>query len=112
MSLFWTWCARPTAAAIGGLLLLAEPTSAQLGAPPPPAIDSNRNSPAYTMSADLHVVVHPDLTSTADNTIRFKILRESAIQSVSQRELSYVESIASPRPVSTRSTSATPRSGR
>src|SRR5450755_2871988 len=95
MGLFSTRWGRPAAAAMGGLLLLAEPTSAQLGPAPPPAIDSDRNSPAYTMSADLHVVVHPDLTSTGDNTIRFKILRESAIQSLSQRELSYVESIGS-----------------
>ncbi len=81
------------AAAIGGLMLLVAPTSAQLG--PAPAIDSDRNSPAYTMSADLHLTVRPDLSSISENRIQYKILRESAIQSVSQRELSYVESFGS-----------------
>src|SRR4051812_9311709 len=69
------------AAMLCGLGLLVEPAIAQ-PAPAPPApstTDADRNSPAYTASVDSHIAVRPDLTAAIDTTVRYKILRESAI---------------------------------
>jgi transglutaminase-like putative cysteine protease len=78
------------ATALCALLPLAEPTSAQ---PAPSAADADRNSPAYAMSGDVHITVRPDLTVEVNRTARFKILRESAIRTLGQQNLSYVESL-------------------
>src|SRR5215470_16043842 len=88
----------PAAAAFGVLLLLAAPASAQPGATapaptPPNTNDPDRNSPAHTLSLDVHMTVRPDLTATVDSTVRFKILRESAIRALGQQNLTYVESL-------------------
>jgi len=72
------------------LLPLAGSASAQ---PAPSAADADRNSPAYSMSGDVHITVRPDLTSDVNTTSRFKILRESAIRTLGQQNLSYVESL-------------------
>jgi transglutaminase-like putative cysteine protease len=85
------------AAAFGALLLLATPAMAQPGgtAPAPTTRnnDPDRNSPAHTLSFDVHVIVRPDLTATINSTARFKILRESAIRALGQQTLTYVESL-------------------
>ena len=83
------------ATALCGLLPLVEPARAQ-PAPTPPApstTDPDRNSPAYTASVDMRIAVRPDLTATTDSTVRFKILRESAIRTLGQQNLSFVESL-------------------
>ena len=41
----------------------------------------------------MRVVVRPDLTAAVVKTVRYKILRESAIRSLGQQNLSYVESL-------------------
>jgi transglutaminase-like putative cysteine protease len=88
----------PAAAALGALILLAAPAMAQPGgttpAPTTPTpSDPDRNSPANTVSFDAHMVIRSDLTATVDSTVRFKILRESAIRTLGQQTLSYVESL-------------------
>ena len=89
-------CIWSAATAFCALMLLIEPTTAQELAPTPPAPSTNdldRNSPAYTVSYDISVTVRPDLTSTTTRTARFKILRESAIRTLGQQNLSFVESL-------------------
>jgi hypothetical protein len=83
------------ASSLCAVVLSVAPAKAQpVPAPPtPPAADSDRNSPAYTASVDMHVVVRPDLTAAVVRTVRYKILRESAIRSLGQQSLSYVESL-------------------
>jgi hypothetical protein len=83
------------AAALCGLMLLVEPTTAQpVPTPPAPSTtDPDRNSPAYTASVATRVVIRPDLTAAATNTVRYKILRESAIRTLGQLNLSFVESL-------------------
>src|SRR5436309_4148405 len=86
------------AAALGALILLTAPAVAQLGTtgPAPTAPipnDPDRNSPAHTVSFNVHVMLRPDLTATINNTARFKILRESAIRAFGQQNLTYVESL-------------------
>jgi uncharacterized protein DUF3857/transglutaminase superfamily protein len=80
------------ASAICGVVLLVMPATAQ-PAPVPPAADPDRNSPAYTAAVDMRIVVRPDLTAAVVNTVRYKILRESAIRSLGQQNLSYSESV-------------------
>lgn len=93
MTPFSIRCIRLAATAVGGFMLLVGPTTAQIGPAAPSATDPDRNSPPYTKSVDAHMTVRSDLTATTDSTTRFKILRQSAIQSVSEQSLSYVESI-------------------
>ena len=81
------------ASALCGVVLLVAPATAQPAPAPPAAADPDRNSPAYTASVDMHVVVRPDLTAAVVRTVRYKILRESAIRSLGQQNLSYVESL-------------------
>jgi transglutaminase-like putative cysteine protease len=81
-----------------GLLPLVAPATGQPApAPPtppaPPAADSDRNSPAYTASIDMRIAVRPDLTAAVDSTVRYKVLRESAIRALGQQSLSYTESL-------------------
>ena len=56
--------------------------------------DHDRNSPAYTRSMEVHVAVRPDMSSTTDSTVRLKVLRESAIRTLGQQSLPYVESLS------------------
>jgi transglutaminase-like putative cysteine protease len=88
-------CMRLAAMALCVLVPLAAPASAQpASTPPAPSVtDEDRNSPPYTMAVDARVAVRPDLTATIDNTVRFKVLRESAIRTLGQQNLSYVESL-------------------
>jgi transglutaminase-like putative cysteine protease len=82
------------AAALCALILPLAPAAAELATPPAPsATDPDRNSPAHTMAVDARIRLRPDLTSTMDYTVRFKILRESAIRTLGQQNLSYVESL-------------------
>jgi hypothetical protein len=69
-------------------LVMAQPSAT---APAPPAA-SDRNSPAYTLSDDLHLTIRPDLMPAIDTIRRIKILRESAIATLGQQSLSYAES--------------------
>ena len=85
-------CMRLAAMALCVLVPLAAPASAQ-PASAPSVTDEDRNSPPYTMAVDARVAVRPDLTATIDNTVRFKVLRESAIRTLGQQNLSYVESL-------------------
>jgi hypothetical protein len=88
-----TWLA---AAVVCAPVQLAGPAAAEPapGTPAPTATDSDRNSPAYTASVDTQLIVRPDLTAVATNTVRYKILRESAIRTLGQQNLSYVESLS------------------
>jgi transglutaminase-like putative cysteine protease len=90
-----TWL---VAAVVCAPVLLAPPATAQPAATAPaPATtdpDPDRNSPAYTASVDTKLIVRPDLTAVATNTVRYKILRESAIRTLGQQTLSYVESLS------------------
>src|SRR5262245_19364235 len=83
--------------AVCGIVLLVAPATAQPApAPPmpePPAADADRNSPAYTAAVDTRIIVRPDLTAAVTYTVRYKILRESAIRSLGQQNLSYSESL-------------------
>lgn len=83
------------ATAFCGLILPVKPATAQ-PAPTPPAVstaDADRNSPAYSVSIDTRITVRPDLTATIDSTVRYKIARESAIRTLGQQNLSFVESL-------------------
>src|SRR5262245_21601833 len=80
------------ASALCGVVLLVAPARTQT-VPAPPAADPDRNSPAYTAAVDMRIVVRPDLTAAVVNTVRYKILRESAIRSLGQQNLSYSESL-------------------
>jgi transglutaminase-like putative cysteine protease len=83
------------ASAICAVVLLVAPATAQPApaTPTPPAADPDRNSPAYTAAVDTRIVVRPDLTAAVTYTVRYKILRESAIRSLGQQNLSYSESL-------------------
>ena len=84
-----------TAMLVCGLLPFTVPAMAQPApAPPvPAAADADRNSPAYTASVDSRISVNADLTAVAETTVRYRILRESAIRSLGQQSLSYSESL-------------------
>ena len=86
---------RLLAAALCMLTVSSGTTAAQQPADTPPAstTDLDRNSPAYTTSIEARIVVRADLTSTMDYSVRYKILRESAIRPLGQLNLSYVESL-------------------
>ena len=90
-----TWL---VAAVVCAPVQLAPPATAQPAATAPaPATtdpDPDRNSPAYTASVDTKLIVRPDLTAVVTNTVRYKILRESAIRTLGQQTLSYVESLS------------------
>jgi hypothetical protein len=88
-----TWLA---AAVVCAPVQLAGPARAEPapGPPAPATTDPDRNSPAYTASVDTRLTVRPDLTAVATNTVRYKILRESAIRTLGQQNLSYVESLS------------------
>jgi transglutaminase-like putative cysteine protease len=88
-----TWL---VAAVVCAPVQLAEPATAQppAPAPAPATTDPDRNSSAYTASVDTKLIVRPDLTAVATNTVRYKILRESAIRTLGQQTLSYVESLS------------------
>ena len=80
------------------LVPLAAPASAQPASTPPvpPVSDEDRNSPPYTMAVDARVAVRPDLTATIDNTVRFKVLRESAIRTLGQQNHRRLRAIRDP----------------
>src|SRR5262245_17116236 len=82
-------------AALGCLVQLVAVAVAQPGAtsPAPSTSQSAPNTPAYTVSADMHITIRPDLTASIKWTRQFKILRESAIASLGQQTLPYVESL-------------------
>src|SRR5258707_619450 len=86
---------RLAVAALCVLVLPVAPASAQpASTPPAPAVtDADRNSPPYTMAVDARVAVRADLTAAIDNAVRFKVLRESAIRTLGQQNLSDVGSL-------------------
>ncbi len=77
----------------GALMWFADPAGAQSDVTGATADGSDRNSPSYTRSMDVHVAVQPDMTSIVDSTVRLKVLRESAIRTLGQQNLSYVKSL-------------------
>jgi transglutaminase-like putative cysteine protease len=81
--------------AVGWLVQLVGAAAAQPGAtsPAPSTSQSDPNTPAYTVSADMHITIWPDLTASIKWTRQFKILRESAIATLGQQTLPYVESL-------------------
>ena len=81
--------------AFGWLVQLIVVAAAQPGAasPPPSTSQSAPNTPAYTVSADVHMTIRPDLTAMISITRQFKVLRESAIATLGQQTLPYVESL-------------------
>lgn len=81
------------ASTIGACILLALPLQAQPGGGGQAAIDSDRNSPSHTRILEAHVVLQPDLSFAVTSTVRLKILRESAIRTLGQQSLSYIESL-------------------
>lgn len=85
-------CVGVAASALCAVVLSVAPAVTQ-PVPAPPTADADRNSPAYTVSVDMRVSVRPDLTAVAENTVRYKVLRESAIRTLGQQSLSYVESL-------------------
>src|SRR5712691_1647101 len=90
--------ARRAGGAVATLLagaLLVQSAAAQPAPPPtaPPTADSDRNSPAYVASVDTRIVVRSDLTAAVDHTVRYKIVRESAIRTLGQQNLSYSETV-------------------
>src|SRR5262245_27087729 len=87
-----TLCAWFAATVLCGLTVLTERVSAQSNSTPS-VTDSDRNAPSYTISADAQVTIRPDLTAAINNTIRVKVLSESAIRTLAQQTLSYVESL-------------------
>jgi transglutaminase-like putative cysteine protease len=80
------------ASAFCAVVLLIAPATAQ-PAPAPPATDTDRNSPAFTATVDMHIIVRPDLTAAIRNTVRYKVLREAAISRLGQQSLPYTESL-------------------
>jgi transglutaminase-like putative cysteine protease len=80
------------ASAFCGAVLLIAPATAQ-PAPAPAATHTDRNSPAFTTTVDMHVTVRPDLTAEIRNTVRYKVLREAAISRLGQQSLPYTESL-------------------
>jgi transglutaminase-like putative cysteine protease len=81
------------AAALGAVALTFASVMAQPA--PSPTGNIDRNSPPYTMSVDARMTIRADLTSTTDSTVHFKVLRDSAIRTLGQQSLSYVESLGS-----------------
>src|SRR5262245_58546742 len=77
----------------GAMVCFVGPTGAQSDITGSAIDESDRNSPSYTRSMDVHVIVQPDMTSIVDSTVRLKVLRESAIRTLGQQNLSYVKSI-------------------
>ena len=77
----------------GAILWSGDPAGAQSDVTGATADGSDRNSPSYTRSMDVHVAVQPDMTSIVDSTVRLKVLRESAIRTLGQQNLSYVKSL-------------------
>lgn len=88
--------AQRIAALVSALLLLAafDRAAAQVeqAAPGLASADLNRNSPPYLRSVESRMTIRPDLTAVTDATVRLKILRDSAIRTLGQQTLSYVES--------------------
>jgi transglutaminase-like putative cysteine protease len=80
------------ASALCGVVLLVAPATAQ-PAPAPAATHTDRNSPAFTATVEMHVTVRPDLTAEIRNTVRYKVLREAAISRLGQQSLPYTESL-------------------
>ena len=95
---FFTRSLEVVAASVGALLLLALPAQTQPIQTLPietgqPASDADRNSPSHMHTFDMHIVVHPDATSTTTSTTRIKILRDTAIRNFGQQNLQYLESL-------------------
>src|ERR1700704_4533870 len=95
---FFTRSLEVVAASVGALLLLALPAQTQPIQTLPietgqPASDADRNSPSHMHTFDIHIVVHPDATSTTTSTTRIKILRDTAIRNFGQQNLQYLESL-------------------
>ena len=86
---------RISVMAVCCLLQLIAMAAAQPGAtsPAPSTSQSDADTPTYTMSADVHIAIRPDLTASIKWTRQYKILRESAIATLGQQTLSYVESL-------------------
>src|SRR5262249_37788201 len=84
----------PTSALFAAMLLTVAAAAQPAPAPPEPAAnDPDRNSPAYLASVDTRIVLRADLTAAVDRTVRYKVLRESAIRMLGQQSLSYSESV-------------------
>ena len=81
--------------ALGCLVQPVGMAAAQPGKTSPtlPASQSDSNAPAYTISADVDMTIRADLTAAIKMTRQYKILRESAIATLGQQTLSYVESL-------------------
>jgi len=47
---------------------------------------------SFAKAIDIRIVINDDMTSTTDATIRYKVLKENAIQTLGQITLSYSES--------------------
>jgi hypothetical protein len=90
-----TWRVWLAVAVLGWLVRPVEPATGQTAptAPGPSVADPDRNSPSFTRSIDTRVTVAPDLTAVITSTVRHKIVRESAIPTLGQQSLSYVESL-------------------
>jgi len=81
--------------ALSSLVQLVGMAEAQPGktSPAPSTSQSDPNTPAYTLSTDVHITIRPDLTASIKWTRQLKILGESAIATLGQQTLSYVESL-------------------
>src|SRR5437763_16527617 len=77
----------------GAIGWYARPAVAQSELAGQAAVETDRNSPAHTRSMDVHIIVNPDMTATVDSIVRLKILRESAIRTLGQQSLSFMESL-------------------
>jgi Domain of Unknown Function with PDB structure (DUF3857) len=53
------------------------------------------DSPAFSTAMDTRVSVNVDLTATVDNTVRKKVLKESAVRSLGQQNITFAESMSS-----------------
>jgi transglutaminase-like putative cysteine protease len=95
MELISACTVRVLVMALGCLVQLVGMAAAQPGATSPKSStsQSDLNTPAYSVSADVHIAIRPDLTASIKWTRQYRILRESAIATLGQQTLSYVESL-------------------
>jgi hypothetical protein len=52
------------------------------------------DSPAFSTAMDTRVSVNVDLTATVENTVRKKVLKESAVRSLGQQNITFAESMS------------------
>ena len=50
--------------------------------------------PPYSTAVDTRMTIHGDLTAIIENTVKQKVLKESAIRTLGQQTISYSETIA------------------